>query len=128
VVSLMNRPQHLPEESLVNQQELLRWSRLWRSIGPVQGAMMTAEPSRKHHKTSQGNNLSAWECLHLAPGVRIRLPTHNRRFQMFGNNDGMPKAMVSSKTANESVSLTEMIEIGPDEEEISVLMGYNLGN
>src|SRR5688572_16244353 len=47
---------------------------------------------------------------------------------MFGNNEGMPKAMVSTKSANESVSLANMIEIGTDEEEINVLMGYNLGN
>lgn len=47
---------------------------------------------------------------------------------MFGNNDGMPRAMVSAKTANESVSLSEMIGFGSDEEEINVLMGYNLGN
>ncbi len=47
---------------------------------------------------------------------------------MFGNTDGMPKAMVSTKTANESVSLSDMISFGSDEEEINVLMGYNLGN
>ncbi|TIN25730.1 MAG: hypothetical protein E5Y19_16990 [Mesorhizobium sp.] len=47
--------------------------------------------------------------------------------KMFGNTEGMPKAMVSSKSA-ESVSLASMIDIGVDEEEVSVLMGYNLGN
>ncbi len=47
---------------------------------------------------------------------------------MFGNNEGMPKTMVSTKTANETLSLAEMINVGADEEEINVLMGYNLGN
>ena len=47
---------------------------------------------------------------------------------MFGNTEGMPKVMISSKAANEAVSLADMINVGTDEEELNVLMGYNLGN
>lgn len=47
---------------------------------------------------------------------------------MFGNTAGMPRAMVSSKAANEVTSLDSMIELGTDDEPINVLIGYNLGN
>lgn len=47
---------------------------------------------------------------------------------MFGNTGGMPKAMVSDKSAEEITSLNAMLELGSDDEPINVLVGYNLGN
>lgn len=47
---------------------------------------------------------------------------------MFGNTSGMPKTMVTEKSASALTSLDEMLELGTDDEPINVLMGYNLGN
>jgi hypothetical protein len=47
---------------------------------------------------------------------------------MFGNTEGMPKAMVSETAEAELTSLSSMLEFGIDEEPVNVLMGYNLGN
>lgn len=45
IVSLVEWPQGLPEETLMDHKELLGWSRHWRSIGSVQGAVMPTEPT-----------------------------------------------------------------------------------
>lgn len=47
---------------------------------------------------------------------------------MFGNTDGMPKAMVSGEAEGKLTDLSSMLDLGTDDEPVNVLMGYNLGN
>ena len=47
---------------------------------------------------------------------------------MFGNTEGMPKALISEEAEGKLTSLNSMLNLGTDEEPVNILMGYNLGN